>query len=433
MPKEFRFPDVGEGITEGEIVKWLVKEGDRVKQDQPLVQVETDKAVVDLPSPYVGAVVRLHGKEGDIIKVGDVLVTIAETGEAQKTPAAPVKKDSGSVVGHVEEAPEETESEPLALPGRTRGVGASALPGPAAGSKGMESQMNDVLAVPAVRSLAKELGLDLTGVKGTGPGGRVTRQDVEKAAASRQTTGKGGKGTSDLYGEVVEVRVRGLRRSTAKHMSEAARVIVPVTHMDEADITALEEIRTQQKEAAQKNGVRLTYLPFVIKALIAGLKLHPFLNATLDMDKDVIVLKKYYNIGIAVDTPDGLMVFVIKDADQKSILDLAKVLNDLTQKAHDRTISLTDLKGGTFSITNYGVIRGIHGTPVINYPEVGILGIGRITDRPVVKGGQIVIRRILPLSLTFDHRVVDGADAARFMNVIIHRMEDPNLLLIEAK
>jgi pyruvate dehydrogenase E2 component (dihydrolipoamide acetyltransferase) len=404
MPKEFRFPDVGEGIAEGEIVKWLVKAGDRVKQDQPLIQVETDKAVVDLPSPYAGTVVDLHGKEGDIIKVGDVLVTIAENDEAQKAPSAPVKKDSGSVVGHVEEAPEEMEGEPL----------------------------NPILAVPAVRSMAKALGVDLSGIRGTGPDGRITREDVEKAAAGR-TTEKVGKRTSDSYGAVEEIPIRGLRRTTAKHLSEASRMIAPVSYMDEADVTALEEIKIKQKEMAQKSGVKLTYLPFVIKALISGLKLHPFLNATLDMEKDAIVLKKYYNIGIAVDSPDGLMVFVIKDADQKSILDLARVLNDLTHKAHDRTITLTDLKGGTFTITNYGVIRGTHGTPMINYPEVGILGTGRITDRPMVKDGQIVIRRMLPLSLTFDHRVVDGADAARFMDVVIRRLEDPHLLLIEAK
>ncbi len=431
MPKEFRFPDVGEGITEGEIVKWLVKEGDRVKQDQPLVQVETDKAVVDLPSPYAGTVVGLHGKEGDIIKVGDVLVTIAESGETKKVPAASAKKDSGSVVGHVEEAPEEIESKPLALPGRALGVGASEdqhLVSPHG-----SPQINEVLAVPAVRSLAKELGVDLAGVKGTGPDGRVTQQDVEKAAAAKRMTEKGDKRTSDSYGAVEEVPLRGLRRTTAKHMSEASRMMAPVSYMDEADVTALEEIKIKQKEMAQKNGVRLTYLPFVIKALISGLKLHPFLNATLDTARDAIVLKKYYNIGIAVDSPDGLMVFVIKSADQKSILDLAKVLNDLTHKAHDRTISLADLKGGTFTITNYGVIRGMHGTPMINYPEVGILGTGRITDRPMVKDGQIVIRRILPLSLTFDHRVVDGADAARFMDVVIRRLEDPHLLLIEAK
>jgi pyruvate dehydrogenase E2 component (dihydrolipoamide acetyltransferase) len=407
MPKEFRFPDVGEGITEGEIVKWLVKEGDSVKQDQPLVQVETDKAVVDLPSPYAGTIVGLHGKEGDVIKVGDVLVTITEPDEAQKVGAVSEKKDSGSVVGRVEEAPE----------------------------------AEQILAVPAIRSLAKELGVDLVKVKGTGPGGRITQQDVEKAASSalgggaagRTVAEKGVQRTTDSYGAVEEVPVRGLRRTTAKHLSEAARVIAPVTYTDEADVTALEEIKKKEKSMAQERGVKLTYLPFVIKALIAGLKLHPYLNSTLDAVRDVIILKKYYNIGIAVDTPDGLMVFVIKEADKKSILDLAKVLNDLTQKAQDRTISLADLKGGTFTITNYGVIRGLHGTPMINYPEVAILGTGRISDRPVVKEGAIVVRRILPVSLTFDHRVVDGAEAARFMDVVIRHLENPNLLLLEGR
>jgi pyruvate dehydrogenase E2 component (dihydrolipoamide acetyltransferase) len=415
MPKSFRLPDVGEGITEGEIVKWLVKEGDSVKQDQPLVQVETDKAVVDLPSPYTGIIMELHGKEGDIIKVGNVLVTIAEPDEAQKAGAVSEKKDYGSVVGRVEEAPEEKE---------------------------------EILVVPAVRSLAKELGVDLTKIKGTGPGGRITRQDVEKSASSALGGGaaglpagqagmtvaeKGSQRTTDSYGAVEEVPVRGLRRTTAKHLSEAARMMVPVTYTDEADVTALEEIKKKEKLMAQERGVKLTYLPFVIKALIAGLRSHPYLNATLDTVRDVIILKKYYNIGIAVDTPDGLMVFVIKEADKKSILDLAKALNELTPKAQDRTISLADLKGGTFTITNYGVIRGLHGTPMINYPEVAILGTGRISGRPVVVDGGIVVRRILPLSLTFDHRVVDGAEAARFMDVVIRHLEDPNLLLLECR
>jgi len=414
MPKEFRFPDVGEGITEGEIVKWLVKEGDSVKQDQPMVQVETDKAVVDLPSPYAGTIVSLHGKEGDIIKVGDVLVTIAEVGEPQTVSAASRKRDAGSVVGRVEEAPGEGEV---------------------------------LLAVPAVRLLARELGVDLSKVKGTGPGGRVTQQDVEKYASSSASAGVvrgvAGKGvgvpergigkTTDSYGAVEEVLVRGLRRTTAKHLSEAARMIAPVTYTDEADVTALEQIKKKEKAVAQERGVKLTYLPFVIKALIAGLKQYPYLNSTLDTTRDVIILKKYYNIGIAVDTPDGLIVFVIKEADQKSILDLARILNELTQKAYDRTISLADLKGGTFTITNYGVIRGLYGTPMVNYPEAAILGTGRIDDRPVVRDGEIVVRRILPLSLTFDHRVVDGAEAARFMDVVIRHLENPNLLLLQGR
>jgi pyruvate dehydrogenase E2 component (dihydrolipoamide acetyltransferase) len=400
MAKEFRFPDVGEGITEGEIVKWLVKEGESVKQDQPLVQVETDKAIVDLPSPYAGTIVRRYGNEGDIIKVGDVLVTLAEAGDPGVIPR---RKDSGTVVGRVEEAPEEPE----------------------------------VLAVPAVRLLARELGVDLAKVKGTGPKGRVTRQDVEKSASGRGSV----KGvvektlseTRDAYGAVEEVPLRGIRRSTAKHMAEAFRMVPAVTSTDEADVTVLGEIKDKGKQVAQGKGVKLTYLPFVIKAIIAGLKVHPFLNATLDPVKEVIVLKKYYNIGIAVDTPDGLMVFVIKEADQKSILDLAKILNSLTQKAQTRTIDLEDLKGGTFSITNYGAIRGIHGTPMINTPEVAILGTGRISERPVVREGAIVARRILPLSLPFDHRVVDGAEAARFMDVVIQHLEDPHLMLIEGR
>jgi pyruvate dehydrogenase E2 component (dihydrolipoamide acetyltransferase) len=399
MQKEFRFPDVGEGITEGEIVKWLVKEGDSIKQDQPLVQVETDKAVVDLPSPYAGTLLKLHGKEGEMIKVGDILVTIDAAGE---TGPVPRPKDSGTVVGRVEEAEEP-----------------------------------EVLAVPAVRALARDRKVDLSKVKGTGPKGRITRQDVEKApsgqVAGKTAAEKDLRSAVEAYGSVEEIPMRGLRRTTARHMDEAHRMVPAVTTTDEADVTVLEEIRNKEKPIAQEMGVRLTVLPFVMKAVIAGLKAHPYLNASVDSEREVILLKKYYNIGIAVDTPDGLMVFVIKEADQKSILDLARILNNLSQKAQTRTIDLADLKGGTFSITNYGAIRGIHGTPMIHYPEVAILGTGRIEDRPVVRKNTIVARRILPLSLTFDHRVVDGAEAARFMDRIIRHLEDPHLHLLEGR
>jgi pyruvate dehydrogenase E2 component (dihydrolipoamide acetyltransferase) len=285
------------------------------------------------------------------------------------------------------------------------------------------------------------MGVDLSKIKGTGPNGRITKQDLERFASSalgRGVTGGGMAGKevgspADSYGPVKEIPVRGLRRTTAKHLSEAARMIAPVTYIDEADVTTLEQIKKKEKAMAQESGVKLTYLPFIIKALVAGLKDHPYLNSTFDVTRDVIILKKYYNIGIAVDTPDGLMVFVIKEADQKSILELARILNDLSQKAHDRTINLADLKGGTFTITNYGVIRGLSGTPMINYPEVAILGVGRIGDRPVVRDGEIVVRRIVPLSLTIDHRVVDGADAARFMDRVIRHLENPNLLLLQGR
>lgn len=417
MRKEFKFPDVGEGITEGELVKWLVSQGDSVKEDQPLVEVETDKAVVTLPSPYTGKVIELRGKPGEVIQVGSVLVAV-ETEEAaaekttEKKPTAEIKKeetrkDAGSVVGRLGQEEEEFQGDALRM---------------------------KVRAIPSVRARAKELGVDLLKVRGTGPHGRLTREDVERAAQPR-------KGAAPVQphaetgplGPVERVAFRGVRRSAARRVSESSQKVAAVTFTDDADVTDLEKVRSKKKNLAEERGFKLTYLPFIIKAVVAGLKEYPYLNATLDEEKEEILLKKYYNIGIAVDTPEGLMVFVIKRADEKSVLDLAKEISMMTEKAFSRMIDLSELKGGTFTLTNYGVIGGIYGTPIINYPEVGILGLGKIEDKVVARSGEMVIRKILPLSLTFDHRVIYGAEAARFMNTVIQHLEDPDLMLIEGK
>jgi pyruvate dehydrogenase E2 component (dihydrolipoamide acetyltransferase) len=423
MKKEFKFPDVGEGIAEGEIVKWLVSEGDSVTEDQPLVEVETDKAVVSLPSPYTGKVLSLAGKPGGIIQVGSVLVTI-ETDEKRPVKSdAPIsskaspediaptaKKDAGSVVGNLGEAEEE-----FRLPSSRR----------------EPPNKREIRAIPSVRARAKELGVDLAEVRGSGPGGRITREDVE-----RQVTRIGSPAPQsglDTAGAVERIPFRGVRRSAAKRVSESSHKAAAVTFIDDADITALERVRLNKKKMAEEKGFKLTYLPFIIKAVVSGLKQYPYLNAVLDEEKEEILLKKYYNIGIAVDTPEGLMVFNVKKADEKSVLDLAREISILTEKAFARTIDLAELKGGTFTLTNYGVIGGIYGTPIINFPEVGILGLGKIEDKAVVRSGEIVIRKILPLSLTFDHRVIYGAEAARFMNTVIEHLEDPDLMLIEGK
>ena len=398
MPREFKFPDVGEGITEGEIVRWLVKEGDLVKEDQDLVDVETDKAIVTLPSPYSGKILRLHGEERDLIKVGQVLVTVEEGAELPATEPLE-KKTASSVVGILEEA---EESEVSAV----------------------------VRAIPSVRALAKELKVDLEQVKGTGPGGRITREDVEQAAG--KALSRAGQET-DSYGPVEKIPLRGIRRTIAKHMAEASKRVADVTLWEDADITDLQKVRAKEKKIAEQRGIRLTYLPFVIKAVIPALKAHPRLNATLDDELGQTILKKYYNIGIAVDTPDGLMVFVVKESDQKTILDLAKEMEVLAEKARLRKLDISELKGSTFTITNYGVFGASYGTPIINYPEVAILGVGKIEDRPVVREGQVVIRKIMPLSLVFDHRVIDGGEAGKFLSVVIQHLEDPDLMLIEGK
>lgn len=397
MLREFKFPDVGEGIAEGEIVRWLVKEGDSVKEDQDLLEVETDKAVITLNSPYTGKVTRLHGKEGDIIKVGDVLTTV-DAGDKEGTVTGAEKGDSGTVVGTL------NDNEVVEV-------------------------IRPVQATPAVRALAKQMGLDLASVKGTGPGGRITKEDVDTAAT------KTGEQTAeaDTYGLVEKIPLRGIRRTVAKRMAEASKRVAEVTIWEDADITELEQVRARERKVAEEKGVKLTYLPFLIKAVIPALNAHPYFNASLDEGAEAIVLKKYFNIGIAVDTSDGLIVFVIKDADKKNILDLAKETATLAEKARLRKIDLHELKGSTFTITNYGVVGASYGTPIINYPEVAILGLGKIEDRPVVRSGQIAIRKMMPLSLAFDHRAIDGVEAGRFLGVVIQHLEDPNLMLIEGK
>src|SRR6266516_3088097 len=268
---EFKFPDVGEGIAEGEIVRWLVKEGDSVEEDQDLLEVETDKALLTLNSPYTGKVTQLHGKEGEIIKVGDVLTTI-EAGGEQATALEAEKKDSGTVVGTL------SDNEVVEV-------------------------VRPVQATPAVRALAKQMQIDLASVKGTGPGGRITKEDVETAAA--KTAPQAG-AEADAYGSV------------AKRMAEASKRVAEVTIWEDADITELEQVRAKERKVAEEKGVKLTYLPFLIKAVLPALKVHPYFNASLDEAAEAIILKKYFNVGIAVDTPDGLIVFVIKDADRKS-------------------------------------------------------------------------------------------------------------------
>ena len=417
MPFEFKFPDIGEGLTEGEIVRWLVKEGDEIKEGQPLVEVETDKALAEIPSPRTGVILKILAKEKEIIKVGQVIVIIGEKGEAVAAP--PPKPKSVGVVGELEEAPEEAP----AVVARAEAV-KPAFFSPHA------------LATPAIRALAKELGTDLDKVKGTGLEGRVLEKDVRLAAEGKEKPVEEVKRPTkvkkyDLYGYVDRIPLRGVRRSIAKAMVKSKYTAPHVTTMDEADVTELWKIREKEKKAAEKKGIKLTILPFIIKAVIAGLKEHPYLNATLDDENEEIIVKKYFNIGMATDTPEGLMVPVVKNAGDKSILHLAEELTQLAEKARNRSIDLADLKGGTFTITNYGALGGIYGTPIINHPEVAILGVGKIKDMPVVRDGKIEVRKILHLALSFDHRVVDGGEAARFLNTVIARLEDPDLILLE--
>ena len=397
MPFDFVLPDLGEGITEGDIRRWVVKEGDSVAEHQTVLEIETDKAIVEVPSPRKGRVLKIRKEEGETAKVGEPLMTIAMEGDdaepaAEIKPATEERPRSVSVVGVL---PEE------------------------------QDQKTEVLATPAVRVLAKELGVRLETIKGSGPSGSITSEDLNKAVGKAQVE-------QDRLGPVERRPLKGLRRTIARNLMIAQRTTVSVTGMDEADITGLWELREREKEALKAKGIHLTFLPFFIKAVQHSLAQHPMLNASVDEEKEEIIVKKYYNIGVAVDTPEGLMVPVIKDADKKTILELAADLQELSTKARERKITLDEMKGSTFTITNYGHFGGTFATPVINYPDVAILGTGRISEKPWVHNGQIVIRKVLPLSLTFDHRVTDGADASQFLTKVISYIEDPDLLFIES-
>jgi len=420
MAYEFKLPDLGEGLTEGEIVKWLVKVGDSIEEGQAFVQVETDKAVIEIPSPRKGVVLQILAAEGGTVQVGQVILVIGEAGEKIEPAVEPRevgKPASVGVVGELEEAVEEVEERVPEKAPETPGVTV------------------EVLATPAVRKLAREMKVDLGTIKRSGPHGRVTKEDVRKAAEEGEEKPPKAEIKAarkyDMYGFVERITLRGMRKTIARAMVKSKSTAPHVTAMDEADITPLVALREKEKERAAKQGIHLTYLPFVIKAVVAGLREHPYANASLDDENGEIILKKYFNIGVAVDTKDGLMVPVVKNAKEKSILKLADELTKLSEKARSRTIDLADLKGGTFTITNYGAVGGIYGSPIINYPEVAILGLGKILEKPVVVNGKIEIRKMLPISLSFDHRVVDGAEAARFMNTIIDHLEDPDLILLE--
>jgi len=422
MEFDFKLPDLGEGITEGEVVKWRVKEGDHVEEHQVVVEVETDKAIVEVPSPRGGKVVRINKREGGTVSVGEALMTI-ETGEAAAQAAPPEKK---------------VEEEKRARPPSVSVVGA--LP-----------EKEEVTAAPKARALAKKLGIDLAKVSGTGPGAMVTEADVKAASegkaagpappipveAPRPEARPGEKAEArpagqDKYGEIERIPIRGVRKAIAKNLIASQKTAAFVTGMDDADVTELWALRKREAKVAKEKGVHLTFLPFFMKAAQHALAAYPSVNASVDEKAEEIVVKKYYNIGVAVDTPEGLMVSVVKNVEKKTILDLAMELQELSIKARDRKITLEELKGSTFTISNYGTFGGTYATPIINYPNIAILGTGKISERPWVVDGSIAVRKILPISFTFDHRIIDGADAARFVNRVISYLEDPGRIFIES-
>ena len=433
---EFKLPDVGEGIHEAEILKWLVKVGERVAQDQPMLEIQTDKAVVEIPAPVTGFIAEIRAEMGAITHVGDVLVVI-ETSKGQTTPGAiPAQSfdfaSSDNSSGQDENAAHSAEGKSLGIAG----------PG------------KRVLAAPAVRKLALELGIDLSQVPASGPAGRVLPTDVRlfvqqqaetKAAEARaKTTTREvevnappelpqtpAPAPSQSDQEIIEEEpLQGLRRRIAERMEQAWR-IPHVTSFEEVEVSSLVALRRHLQPEAERRGVRLTYLPFIIKATIQVLKEFPYFNATLDMERQKILRRRYYHLGIATAVPDGLLVPVIRYADQLTLRQLAAELNRLNELAQQRRLSQAELSGSTFTITNFGSFGTYQGTPIINPPEVAILGCGRIEEKPVVVQGQIEARPVLPLALSYDHRLLDGAAAGAFLGRLKTLLADPNLLFLE--
>jgi pyruvate dehydrogenase E2 component (dihydrolipoamide acetyltransferase) len=403
----FNFPDVGEGIHEGRVVEWLVAEGDSVAEDQALLKVETDKAVVELPSPRTGTVLRLHVGADATIFVGDALVTIGDAGE--EIPDEVVPKASGVRT----EAPATVEAPgaPLAAARRP-------------------------LATPRTRAMARKLGVELSQIVGSGQGGRITDEDVQLAADGGRSAPTAppvasvGVVAATADGEVERVPITHLRKMIANAMRASKHNAAHVTHVDEADVTDLVDHYKRAKPVIEeRTGVKFTLLPFFIKALVSTLEKYPIFNASVDEEKQEILFKKYYNIGVAVDTPEGLIVPVIRDADRKDMVELAAEVADKAERARSRELSLDEIRGGSCTLTNIGPLGGVFATPIINQPELAIIGLHAIKERPEVVNGEIAIRKMMYLSISFDHRYIDGAEAARFMSDLVRLVSEPMVLM----
>lgn len=419
---KFKFADIGEGIHEGKILEYSFKIGDKIKEGDTLVLVETDKVNAEIPVPVDGKIIELGPKEGEIVHVGDVLAVIDDGTEDTEEKAVPVdeneesESDEAGVVGKLEVSEEVIASSNEEIVS--------------------SSKSERVLATPVARKLAGDLGVDIRTVKGSGEHGRVLKSDLEKL--ENQPT----KNTSVVQTTKIELptvkenngdrreKISTLRKSVVKAMTLSKQVIPHTTLIDELDVSKLVEFRNEYKEMAKTEGVKLTYMAFIIKALVKSIKEYPIFNSSFDSVNEEIIYRKDINVGIAVDTPDGLIVPNIKNVDKLSLFEIANEVERLSTLAKDRKIQLNELQNGTITITNFGAFDAISGTPVIKHPEVAILGIGKIMKKPVVENNEIVIKDIAPLSLTFDHRIIDGADGGRFMIAYKKYLKDPLLLLM---
>ncbi len=465
MPRELLLPELAESVVEGEIVKWLVPEGASVAKDQPIVEVMTDKVTVELPSPYAGVVAKHLAAEGEVVKVHQAIALIEEAGAAAGAAAPPDAapghgdEERSIVEGGAKVADDRGDELSLFKPGDARGeeplhrlsfqrrpagayaVAEPAAPPPAAapvpptpaGVPGpVKGPYGRVLAVPAARKLARELGIDIERVAGSGPNGRVRVDDVRAHAASGDGAAAARPAAAEAAALEERLPVRGLRRVIAQQMVASHLQTVRTLHVDEADVSALVAMRERLKPVAERRGVRLSYLPFVMKAVVAALKEYPALNSSLDEAKGEIVVKRYYNIGLAVAVDDGLVVPVVKDVEGLSLIEVAAEVQRLAEAARAGKLAPDDVKGGTFSITNIGSLGGLFSFPIINVPEVAILGLHSIKRRPVVlPDDSIAARWMVYLSLSFDHRVLDGAVAASFTSRLIELLQTPEELMLD--
>lgn len=429
----FNFPDIGEGLEEGTILEWHVVKGQAVKAGQALVNMETDKIVTDIPSPKTGTIVEIFGSVGETIKVGSPLVEIeiegvlgaaavAETKEPEKAePKEGDEEEGAGVVGTME------------LAGKNAYLAASDEG--SSKPKTEEKSISKVLATPLARAMAKDLNIDINAVKGTGPSGRVTKEDIQNHQPAKRAVEVKQRTEPFMPTQPAEAytyeALSQIRKAIAKNMLNSKQSTAHMTLFEEVEISDLMKIRDKFKHKYAEKDIKLTYLSFIVKATVHALKKHRQLNSQMDMENDRMIFKNYYNIAIAIDTPEGLVVPVIRNADQLSIMQIAHEIMLLSDKARDRKLTMDDMKDGTFTLTNYGSIGGIFATPVINYPQAGILGIGRLVKKPVVNNDQIVVGNVLPLSLSVDHRIVDGGEASRFVNSIMEYLSDPMLLLME--
>jgi len=427
MAFEFKLPDIGEGIHEGEIVKWFFEEGDEVKEDDSLCEVQNDKAVVEIPSPVEGTVKKLHVAEGEVAIVGDTLITFDAPGYESHGGDAE-EEESTAKEEPKQEEPKKEEQQTV---------------------KTEDADVDTdkrVIAMPSVRKYARDHDVNIQAVNGSGKNGRILKDDIdnylsgdqpaEAAKETAETTEETAKAKEAVApkGEYAETREKmsGIRKAIAKAMVKSKTNAPHVTLLDEIDVTELVSHRKKFKEVAADQDIKLTYLPYVAKALVSASKKYPILNAAIDDETDEIVHKHYYNIGIAADTDKGLLVPVVKDADRKSIFGISQEINELAEKARNGTLTADEMKGASNTITNIGSAGGQWFTPVLNYPEAAILGIGRIAEKPIVRDGEIVVAPVLALSLSFDHRIVDGATAQLALNQIKRLLNDPQLIMMEA-